>query len=488
MSFSLPRHAHHASTASINSNHYPAPSQPSINGLSSHLQPPPTPVSAAVTRILVLDGFPASLKTRDLQAAIAQLLPTAAASDTSFQFRIKWLTDTSALVVFADAQLAKKTYLAAQFKAPKELSNGGVKCKVRPYDKPDAAQIVSSVIQQHQQQQQQQQQAAATAPSTGAAVPRHGARASFGGHPRPASMYASSPAATASGRDAQNLAALGFGGGSALSTSIGGSSIASGGVQKHGRSSSVSTLAGPGAGRPVAGRPSFGSLMAAGGGQNRRDPVAGDSHHRASSISSTGTSGATGSASWGRNSNVGAFGSFGSDSATAKTGKDAPGGGHDRMGTFRFGATPSSSSSARAAQPTATQSGGRLSTHIEVDTPQATPVGPSVSSFSSNGNAFPSVSAEDATTPALDITVGQTYAEGGPGGVKPSISEGARRMVRAGITGNANGVTVTSNGNTLHSGIRRESMDAASAQRALEQVSRALQGLGVDASEAAKQH
>lgn len=151
--------------------------------------------------------------------------------------------------------------------------------------------------------------------------------------------------------------------------------------------------------------------------------------------------------------------------------------------------------------------GSRLSTHIEVDTPQATPVGPSVSAFPASannafGSSLPAAAAEDVSTPALDITGGQIYAEGGPGSAKkpaqgrasPQVSEGARRMVRAGITGSgasasstaaaAGGVTHTSNGNTLHSGIRRESMDAASAQRALEQVSKALQKLGVEASPA----
>ena len=54
------------------------------------------PLSAAVTRILALSGFPAQLKTRDIQAAFAEF------DSQPGGFKIKWIDDTSLLIVFND--------------------------------------------------------------------------------------------------------------------------------------------------------------------------------------------------------------------------------------------------------------------------------------------------------------------------------------------------------------------------------------------------
>ena len=54
-------------------------------------------LSACVTRILSLTGFPKELKTRDIQAAFSEW------ETVSGGFKIKWIDDTSLLVVFADA-------------------------------------------------------------------------------------------------------------------------------------------------------------------------------------------------------------------------------------------------------------------------------------------------------------------------------------------------------------------------------------------------
>lgn len=54
-------------------------------------------LSPLVTRILELSGFPAELKTRDLQSVFS------AWEDDRGGFKIKWVDDTTALVVFADA-------------------------------------------------------------------------------------------------------------------------------------------------------------------------------------------------------------------------------------------------------------------------------------------------------------------------------------------------------------------------------------------------
>lgn len=59
--------------------------------------PPPQQLSACVTRILSLSGFPQSLKTRDVQQAFAEY------DQDRGGFRIKWVDDTSLLLVFNDA-------------------------------------------------------------------------------------------------------------------------------------------------------------------------------------------------------------------------------------------------------------------------------------------------------------------------------------------------------------------------------------------------
>ncbi len=54
-------------------------------------------LSASVTRILYLSGFPKELKTKDIQSAFSDW------EGVSGGFKIKWLDDTSLLIVFQDA-------------------------------------------------------------------------------------------------------------------------------------------------------------------------------------------------------------------------------------------------------------------------------------------------------------------------------------------------------------------------------------------------
>lgn len=54
-------------------------------------------LSASVTRILYLTGFPKELKTKDIQAAFSEYEAMAGG------FKIKWRDDTSLLIVFQDA-------------------------------------------------------------------------------------------------------------------------------------------------------------------------------------------------------------------------------------------------------------------------------------------------------------------------------------------------------------------------------------------------
>ena len=58
-------------------------------------------LSACVTRILSLTGFPKELKTRDIQAAFSEW------DTANGGFKIKWIDDTSLLVVFADATVGE---------------------------------------------------------------------------------------------------------------------------------------------------------------------------------------------------------------------------------------------------------------------------------------------------------------------------------------------------------------------------------------------
>ncbi|WWC57869.1 uncharacterized protein I303_100404 [Kwoniella dejecticola CBS 10117] len=91
-------------------------------------------LSAAVTRILHLANFSSELKTRDLQNLFKEW-----ESDKG-GYRIKWLDDVNALVVFADASVAKRAYLSLLLNRPPQFSG-----LIKPYDRPDAAQIIQSL-------------------------------------------------------------------------------------------------------------------------------------------------------------------------------------------------------------------------------------------------------------------------------------------------------------------------------------------------------
>jgi len=58
-------------------------------------------LSASVTRILYLTGFPKELKTKDIQAAFSDY------ESVSGGFKIKWRDDTSLLIVFQDASVGE---------------------------------------------------------------------------------------------------------------------------------------------------------------------------------------------------------------------------------------------------------------------------------------------------------------------------------------------------------------------------------------------
>lgn len=98
-------------------------------------------LSASVTRILTLSGFPSELKTRDIQAAF---------SDWETErggFKIKWVDDTTLMLVFTDANTAKRAYLSALLTPPPQLNplTSDKRTVIKPYDGPDAQVIIANV-------------------------------------------------------------------------------------------------------------------------------------------------------------------------------------------------------------------------------------------------------------------------------------------------------------------------------------------------------
>ncbi|THH10156.1 hypothetical protein EW145_g1516 [Phellinidium pouzarii] len=102
------------------------------------------PLSASVTRILSLTGFPKELKTKDIQAAFSEW------ENVAGGFRIKWIDDTSLMIVFNDAGIAKRAYLRALCSPPPSIFDISPMASIRPYDGPDAQFIIQNVNSRHQ--------------------------------------------------------------------------------------------------------------------------------------------------------------------------------------------------------------------------------------------------------------------------------------------------------------------------------------------------
>jgi hypothetical protein len=103
-------------------------------------------LSASVTRILSLTGFPKELKTRDIQLVFSEW------ENVNGGFKIKWIDDTSLLVVFADATVAKRAYLSIIANPPAIFSypTSDTPATIRPYDGPDAQAIIQNVTSRGQ--------------------------------------------------------------------------------------------------------------------------------------------------------------------------------------------------------------------------------------------------------------------------------------------------------------------------------------------------
>lgn len=98
----------------------------------------------STTRVLLLSDFNKELKTRDIQHVFAEW------EDDRGGFKIKWVDDTSCLIVFADPGVAKRAFLGVLSNPPSSLTtiqaDGSAKAaKLRAYNKPDVPQILASV-------------------------------------------------------------------------------------------------------------------------------------------------------------------------------------------------------------------------------------------------------------------------------------------------------------------------------------------------------
>lgn len=74
-------------------------------------------LSASVTRILALTGFPPELKTKDIQAAFGEF------DAMNGGFRIKWVDDTSLLLVFNDAGVGESNLFSSHLLRPTEVAS-----------------------------------------------------------------------------------------------------------------------------------------------------------------------------------------------------------------------------------------------------------------------------------------------------------------------------------------------------------------------------
>ncbi|KAI9570214.1 hypothetical protein HD554DRAFT_2018832 [Boletus coccyginus] len=95
-------------------------------------------LSASVTRILSLTGFAKELKTKDIQTAFSDW------ENIGGGFKIKWRDDTSLLIVFQDASIAKRAYLHALAFPPTILASNPA-ASIKPYDGPDAQSVIQTV-------------------------------------------------------------------------------------------------------------------------------------------------------------------------------------------------------------------------------------------------------------------------------------------------------------------------------------------------------
>ncbi|KDN41531.1 hypothetical protein K437DRAFT_295591 [Tilletiaria anomala UBC 951] len=97
-------------------------------------------LSPLVTRILEVSGFSSDLKTRDISSIFATW------EDDRGGFKIKWVDDTTVLIIFADPATTKKAYLNTLLNFPPALIDAsGKRASIKPYDGDDASTVIASV-------------------------------------------------------------------------------------------------------------------------------------------------------------------------------------------------------------------------------------------------------------------------------------------------------------------------------------------------------
>lgn len=99
------------------------------------------PLSACVTRILSVSGFPKELRTKDINQAFSDW------ENVQGGFKIKWIDDTSLYIIFQDPTVAKRAYLQVLYSPPAAFSSSTSTqtTKIRPYGGADAQQIIQAV-------------------------------------------------------------------------------------------------------------------------------------------------------------------------------------------------------------------------------------------------------------------------------------------------------------------------------------------------------
>jgi len=137
-------------------------------------------LSASVTRILSLTGFPKELKTKDIQAAFSEW------ENVNGGFKIKWRDDISLLLVFQDAAIAKRAYLQTVAFPPAVLTSAstGISATIKPYDGPDAQTVIQNVnARTHQSNPSRSHNARSQSISVFPSGPSHGRVGSMAGPP-----------------------------------------------------------------------------------------------------------------------------------------------------------------------------------------------------------------------------------------------------------------------------------------------------------------
>jgi len=137
-------------------------------------------LSASVTRILSLTGFPKELKTKDIQAAFSEW------ENVNGGFKIKWRDDISLLLVFQDAAIAKRAYLQTVAFPPAVLTSAstGISATIKPYDGPDAQSVIQNVnARTHQSNPSRTHNGRSQSISVFPSGPSHGRVGSMAGPP-----------------------------------------------------------------------------------------------------------------------------------------------------------------------------------------------------------------------------------------------------------------------------------------------------------------